>query len=654
MGVKSCRTLLTVVVWICYFLLQTLVVAQTSKVATQTRQQAAQKPTTGAEGLKYGEGFLKDYSREPAWFPTVLRPYQEQAFAPLVMENSPRLHDLIRNGKLELSLADALALALENNLDIAVQRYVLPAAQTDVLRATSGQAARGIQGALVPSGLNAGALGAGVSAAAGAGGVGSAGGITGGGGAVQIGPSGTFDPSVNFNFSWDRVASPLNTLQVAGVPAVTTHSTAYTGTYTQLFPNGFSYFLGLNSLRQSSTQQFLRFNPAVISRFVFGFNQPLLSGLGRLSNERFLMVASNNQKVSEEIFSQEVIDTIVKVEDMYWGMAALQETVRVAEQSLAVAKELYEDNKRRAEIGTLAELDVLAAESEIAARERDLIVARTNLQLEEAMLKNVLAKKVDPELDSARIVPTDSLPEVKPGDIPDLDKALTSSFQKRPDLRQAQLNLRNQNIAVRYTENNLLPTVSLFGLYAGSGLEGNTVTTASGAGGSLGQAFGGDFPEQASGLSVTIPIKNRAGQADNLRAQLEYSQLATSLQRLRNQIALEVRKAVVGLIQGKAQVEAAHQAVSLARQTLEGEQRKLEAGVSTPYKLILLERDLVAAQLAEVQAVVGYARALVEMDRSTGNALDRNGIRLSDALSGTVTSMPTPAFNFQKRQPERK
>jgi outer membrane protein TolC len=606
------------------------------------------------EGLQYSQAFLKDYSKQPRWFPTLLRPYQQYLFAPLVLENSPRLRDLIRDGKLELSLAEALALALENNLDIAVQRYIMPVAQTDVLRASSGQAARGIQGALIPSGLNAGALGAGVSAAGGAGGVGSAGGITGGGGAVQIGPSGTFDPSVNFNFSWDRVSSPLNTLQVAGVPIVTTYSTSNAGTYAQLFPTGFSYFLGLNSLRQSSTQQFLRFNPAVISRFVFGFNQPLLSGFGRLSNERFLMVARNNEKVSEQAFSQEVIDTIVSVEETYWDLSALQENVRVAEQSLAVAQELYQNNKRRAEIGTLAELDVLSAESEVAARQRDLIIARTNLQQQEAMLKNILAKKVGPELDSARIVPTDSLPEVRPGDIPDVDKALTSALQKRPDLRQAQLNLQNQNIAVHYTDNNLLPNVSTFGLYAGSGLEGNTGTTTAGARDALGQAFGGDFPEQAGGLTITIPIRNRAAQADSLRAQLEYDQLQTGLQRLRNQIALEVRKAVVGLIQGSAQVEAAHQAVLLARQSFTGEQKKLEEGVSTPYKVILFERDLVAAQLAEVQAIVGYAKALVEMDRSTGTTLDRNGIRLPDALSGTVNSMPTPAFNFQKRQPGRK
>ncbi|MBI4454960.1 MAG: TolC family protein [Acidobacteria bacterium] len=616
-------------------------------IQTPLAEQAPQKQQKSQE-------FVRDYSVEPSWFPSVFRPYQEQPFAPTVLENSPRLHELIRDGRLQLSLADTLALALENNLDIAVQRYIIPAAQADVLRARSGQAARGVQGAFVPGGLNVGAIGAGVSGAAGAGGVGSAGGITGGGGAVQIGPSGTFDPSVNFNFSWDRVSSPLNTLQVAGIPAVTTYSTAFTGTYTQLFPTGTSYFLGVNGLRQSSTQQFLRFNPAVISRFVFGFHQPLLSGFGLLPNERFMIVARNNQKVSEEVFRQQVINTVVKVENMYWDTVALQENIRVAEQSLTVAEKLYRDNKMKAEIGTLAPLDVVAAESEVAARQRDLIVARTNLQLQEATLKNILSKKVDRELDAARLVTTDSLPQVRSGDIPDLDKTLADALEDRPELRQAQLNLQNQNVASRYTANNLKPNLALFGLYAGAGLEGNTSKSSGGAGGSLGQAFTGDFPEQGGGMSLSISIRNRAAQADNLRAQLEYSQLQTNLQRSRNQIALEVRQAMIGLIQGKAQVEAAHQAVVLARQTLEAEQKKLQAGVSTSYQVILRERDLVEAELAEVQALGGYAKARVEMGRSAGKSLDRSGIRLSDALAGAITSMPAPPFSLPGSRVEGK
>jgi outer membrane protein TolC len=539
-----------------------------------------------------------------------------------------------------------LALALENNLDIAVQRYLVPMSQADVLRTRGGQAARGVQGGLVPGGLSAGALGAGVGAGGG-GGTGSAGGITGGGGAVQIGPAGTFDPAVTFNGSWDRTSSPLNSLTVSGIPTVSTNSTAFSGTYAQLFPTGTSYFVGMSGLRQSSTQQRLLYNPAVITRLTVGFNQPLLNGFGFLSNERFLVVARNNARTTQETFRLQVVNTIVQVENFYWDLAQFQENIKVATQSLAASQKLYEDNKKQAEIGTLAPLDVVAAESEMAGRQRDLIVARTNAQLQETKLKNLLSKTPDPVVDAAAIQITTQMPEPRDVDIPNLETALQTAFDNRPDLRQAEGNLQNQNISVAYTRNNLLPGLSTFGEYAGSGLQGNTNLVSAGAPESLNQMIAGDFPEYAGGITLNLPFRNRAAQADNLRAQLEQGQLETGMRRTRNQISLEVRQAIIGLEQGKAQVEAAHQAVRLAQQTLDAEEKKLAAGVSTSYNVILRERDLTTAQYAEVQAVDGYAKALVEMDRSMGTTLDRNGVQYLDALAGTVSKTPTPPFNVR-------
>src|SRR5256712_3188565 len=291
---------------------------------------------------------LPNYIMGPSWFPTILKPYQQELIKPLVMENSPRLHDLIRNGKLRLSMADTLALAIENNLDIAVQRFLHPIAEADVLRASSGQAARGISGALVPSGLSQGALGVGVNQFQGAGGVGSAGGISGGGGAVQIPQVGTFDPSVSINFSLDRTSSPLNTLQVAGVPQVSTTSTAFSGSYTQLFPTGTSFTYNLNGFRQNSTQQFLLYNPAIISRFTVGINQPLLEGRGYLPNKRFIMVAANKLRTSDEILRQQVTTTVVQVENAYWNLASANEAILAAERTLEVAQRLDDETKGKA------------------------------------------------------------------------------------------------------------------------------------------------------------------------------------------------------------------------------------------------------------------------------------------------------------------
>ena len=575
-------------------------------------------------------------------FSAILSPFREKMIPQLRLSNSPRLENLLQNGKIELTLADALALALENNLDIAVQRYIPQFAQVDVLRTQSGQAARGFTGALIPGGLNAGALGAGVSGSGAGAGVGSAGGITGGGGAVQVGPAGTFDPALSMNFSWDRVSSPLNTIQVSGVPTVTGQTTAFSSNYAQMLPQGTSYTLTLTAQRQSSTQQYLRFNPAAVTRFAFGFNQPLLSGFGRAPNERFIRVARNNTKVSEEVFQQQVITTVVTVANAYWDLSAARENVRVAEQSLSVSNRLYKDNQFRVEVGTMSPLEVVSAEAEVAARTRDLTVARTNLQLQEAALKDMLSKQVSPELDAAGVVIKDPMPEPKDSDLPDLRIALGHALENRPDLRQAERNLLNQGASNEFTRNNLLPSVSVFGFFAGAGLDGKGSAAQGGVWDALGQSFKGEYPEYAGGTTLSIPLRNRVAQADNLRSQLEAQQLKVGLQRSRNQVSLEVRKAVIGLIQGRAQVQAAHEATRLAREIWQGEQGKLDAGASTSYQVILRERDFIAAQQAELIAVAGYAKALVEMDRATGSTLRRNGIEFGDALSGTVTKMPIP------------
>ena len=615
-----------------------------SATAAQAQQAIASNPPA-----------LPTYIMGPSWFPSVFKPYQEGLIRPLVMENSPRLHELIRNGKLRLSMADTLALAIENNLDIAVQRFLHPIAEADILRASSGQAARGIAGALVPSGLQQGALGVGVNQFQGAGGVGSAGGITGGGGAVQIPQVGTFDPSVSMNFSLDHTTSPLNTLQVAGVPRVNTSSTAFSTSYTQLFPTGTSFTYNLNGIRQNSTQQFLLYNPAVISRFTVGINQPLLNGRGALPNKRFIMVAGNNMRTSDELLRQQVTATVVQVENSYWNLAAASEAILAAERTLEVAQRLDNDTKARLQIGTVAPIELASTGSAVAAAQRDLIIAKTDFQLQEAQLKKILSKRIDAELDAAGIETTDELPEPNPRDVPELNTALAAALEERPDLRIAKQDLANQDISARFTGDALTPSLHVFSLYAGAGLAGDNSNATTGAGQSLFQGFSAQYPEYASGLSLVLPLRNRAAQADNLRARLEQQQLEVSEQRLKQQVELEVRQAMVSLTQGKAQIEAANEAVKLASQVLDGERSKLESGVSTTYNVILRQRDLAAARQAQISASVAYAKALVDIHRSTGSTLKENGIELRDALTGEITKLPSPPFqSVQKANAESK
>ncbi|MBV8731086.1 MAG: TolC family protein [Acidobacteriia bacterium] len=637
----------------CAIVLQTAIV-----LAAPSPDDQDNTPSATVDPSGFQRNFLSSVSKGPNIFPRFWKPYQQQTLPRPILENSPRLQTLIHEGKLELSLADALALTLENNLDIVVQRYVIPIAQTDVLRSKSGQATRGFTGALNPGELNAGAIGAGVANAGGTGGTGNAGGITGGGGAVNIGPAGAFDPVVNFAFSWDRVTSPLNSVVVSGIPTTTSYAASISESYAQMFRDGTSFSVSFSALRQSTTQKNTLYNPDVTSRLSIGFNQPLLAGFGTLPNERFMLVANTNQSTAQEVFRQQVIASVVQLEAAYWDLAAFQLNVKVAQQSLGVSRELYEQTKKQLEVGTLSRIDMVTAESQVAASERDLIVAQTNLQQQETSLKQLISKRGDPALDNATIEVTDPLPEPQEADLPRLEIALSTAEKSRPELREAQNNLANQDIGIRFTQNNMKPNVSLFGLYASSGLAGNTVLTTAnpvittgGVGGSLVQSLGASYPETAYGLSFATTIRNRSAQADNIRAQLEQNQLEVSQQNTRNQINLQVRQARIGIIQGKAQVESAREAVRLAQLTLDAEKKKLDAGLSTSYNVVLRTRDVVSAQYALVQVEDAYAKALVAMDQSTGTILERNGIEMNDAVTGTVSKEPTPPFHLPAPTP---
>jgi outer membrane protein TolC len=628
-----------------------IVLNHTLALAIPSDNQDSTPPPASIETSGFQQEFLSSVSKGPSIFPYVWRPYQERTLPHPILENSPRLKTLIHDGKLELSLADALALTLENNLDIVVQRYVVPIAQTDVLRSKSGQAARGFTGALYPSELNAGAIGAGVTSTSSTGGTGNAGGITGGGGAVYIAPAGAFDPVVNFTFSWDRVTSPLNSVVVSGIPTTTSYATSYSETYAQLFRDGTSFSLSFSALRQSTTQQNLLYNPDVTSRLSFGVNQPLLAGFGLLPNMRFMLVANTNQGTAQEVFRQQVITSVGQLEAAYWDLAAFQLNVKVAQQSLDAAKELYNETKKQLDVGTLSRIDVVTAEAQVASSERDLIIAQTNLEQQETTLKQLISKRDDPLLDNATIEVTDQLPEPQEADLPPLDTALSTAQSNRPELREAQNNLQNQAVAIAYTKNNMMPNTALFGLYASSGLQGNTLIQTGGAAGSLAESLGAAYPETSYGLSFTASIRNRSAQADNIRAQLERNQMEVSLQSTRNQINLQVRQSRIGLIQGKAQVESAREAVRLAQLTLDAEKKKLDAGLSISYNVVLRTRDVVSAQYALVQAEDLYAKALVAMDQSTGTILDHNGIELNDAVTGTVSRQPTPPFHLPAQGP---
>jgi outer membrane protein len=591
---------------------------------------------------------LPDYSTNPKWFPQIISAYRPQRIPAADLSNSKSLTDLIHDGRIELSLSQFAAAVVENNLTLATDRFNNYFAQADLLRSKSGQAARGVgtATAVIPDALFAAALGAGIGGGGGfIGGVSGVGSITGSPRTVSEQPRGAFDPTFTFDFSWDRIASPLNTLVVAGSPVVTTNTASFAFGYQQAFPTGTSIAVDLANQRQSSTQRSLIYNPDVITRLSATFVQELTNGFGTAVNRRFQTVARNDVEITRQWFLQQVDTTLAQAEDGYWNLVAAQEQVKETEEALRADQQLYENNKMKEAVGTLAPLDVVTAQSQVASTQRDLIVAQTNLQQQALALKTFFSKKITEAIGDAAIVATDPLPDPQDADVPPLEDALATGERNRPEVPRAEKSVQNDQVGVKVSQSFLKPTFNIFGLFATAGLYGNQlISTAGGVpivltGGlaqELSQVVHVRSPEYAIGFALTIPIKNRSALADNARASLQERQAEESLQSTENQVGVEVRSARISLIEDKAQVTAAASAVDLSRQTLEAEQKKLAAGLSTPYNIILDQRNLLQAQQAEVQARTTYANALVEMERATGVIREKSHIDAEDALRGRI------------------
>ena len=590
-----------------------------------------------------------DYSANPKWFPNMFSLYKARQVPPADLTNTKTLSEMIREGKIELSLAQLAAAVVENNLNLALDRSFNYSAQADLLRARGGQAARGVDavGAIIPNALFSAAIGAGVGGGGGAfGGVSGVGSISGATRSLSFQPRGSFDPQFTFDFSWDRTTSPLNTVVVAGSPVVSTHSTFFSFGYQQAFPTGTSFSLDLANQRQSSSQQALIYNPDFITRMTVSVVQQLTNGFGLAFNRRFQTVARNNVQFVREWFLQQVNTMLAQAEDSYWDLVSAQEQVKATQQALQVAQQLYEDNKRQAEIGTLAPLDVVSAQAQVASTQRDLIVAQTNFQQQALTLKTLFSRQITEALGNAEMAATDPLPDPQEADIPPLEEAISSAAKNRPEVPQAEATVMNDEVAVKATQKVLKPTFNVFGFFATAGLSGNQLISTpggvpivlpGGAGQELNQFIHVKYPEYAIGFALTIPIKNRSALADNARASMLEQQSEISLQRTQNHIGVEVRSASIRLIQAKAEATAAASAVEFSRQSVDAEQKKRAAGLSTPYNVILAQRNMLEAQLTEVQAHATYAKALVEMERSMGVLLEKSHIDPESAIRGRIT-----------------
>jgi outer membrane protein TolC len=587
------------------------------------------------------------------------------------MSNSERLGSLLSDGKLHLTIPDLIELALENNLDIDVARYSISYAHTDILRTQGGGAARGFTGSFASSALFAGAIGGGVSAG-GAATSGGAGGNSGSASAQQLAAS-NLDPSVFFSLGWDRNTTPLGTTVVTGVPFETNQGTTYAGGFSQAFQTGTSYEVILAGQRGSNTSLTPVFNPYVETYMAVGFTQPLLNGYGRRANSAYIRIAKNDLKVADSVFRQSVIGTLGTVLNEYWDFLSDKENVRAKQEALTYSQKLLEDNKKQVEIGTLAPIEVVRAESQVATDQQALIVAQTTLQQQAELIKTALARQVGPDLATAQIEAEDKLPEPRPDDVPPLEEALNKAFANRPEIEQTELKFRDQDMTIAHARNSLLPSLNIFATYSASGLAGDQVicpagsevylpscleatgtrvaptgTATAGVSQALSQTFQGHYPNYSFGVNLSIPIRNRQAQADMARSLLERRVLETQLQQSKNNIAQAVRTAVIGVIQAKAQINAAEKATILARQTLDAEQKKFQLGESTVFLVIQTQRDLATAEGNEITARSTYAKAITSYQQAVGTILADYNLELNDAIQGTVAhpaNIPGSAAN---------
>ena len=639
MKVQSIRSLVLILVM---GVLATLV--QTSAVWGQ--QAPAPAPT-------FGENFMAhDYTRTHS-FPNIFDSFASLPVPQPSMQNSPRLKDLIRDGKLWLSLPDAIALALENNLDIDYVRFNIPLAQTDYLRTKAGSAARGVQGASISTALFSGAIGTtssgnGSGSSSGAGGAG-----YGSGGPINLGSAGCCDPFLAISAGLNQAVTPLGVAVLTGLSSVTTHYGGYSAFYGQGFMTGTSFAVGMFQDRSTTSALTALVNPSIPSFFGITVSQNLLNGFGYRANAANLRIAKNDLKVADSVFRQNVMTTLQTVVNDYWDLLYDRENIRVAEEAVKWAEADLNNNTRQVEIGNMAAIEITRAKSEIATRKQGLIQAQTAYQQQEEKLKTELSKHVDGDLAVVPIEPTDKLPEPGPNDIPSLQDALNLAAKNRPEIEQVQLNMRNQEITIQQNRNHLLPSLNVYATYAPEGLSGHflcgtnlyepacpagaTGYLPGGTADSLSQAFRNVYPNYSLGVNLQIPIRNRAAQADAATALLQERQYRVQLQQKINQAQQDVRNAVIAVTQAKAQIDAAVAATELAKETLDGEQKKFQLGESTPFLVIQQERDLATQEATEAQARDTYAKALVQYAQATGTTLERFNVEISEAKTGQAT-----------------
>lgn len=605
--------------------------------------------------LAPGSGFWNSFTRD----------FRQPEIAPVNLANSPRLESLIRAGNLYLSLEDAIAVALENNLDIELSRYGPQIAQADYLRAKAGGLLRG-----VPTAVRAGATSAlsqaGGGSAQGTGGTGGQGlgGQQDAGGTVitQTGVAvPNLDPVFFFGSSYGHASRPQANTITTGRTALVFDSRSWQSGYQQSFLTGTTMSLGWNNSNVRTNNPLNDLNPNTSSNIQMQISQRLLQGFGLAVNNRNIRVAKNNVRVSDLVFKQQVMTTIAGVVNLYWDLVSFNEDLKVRKQALDVAVKFWEDNKKQVEIGTLAPIEIVRAEARVAQAQQDLTNAETSLLQQETILKNALSRTgvASPTIADARVIPTDALTLPMNDIVEPLRDLVDRALDQRPDLQQANIQMDSTRIGIAGSRSQLLPSLDLQASFQNNALTGdiNTVSIpgrdlpprspdpyfVGGYGNALAQLFRRNFPDYSIGFQLNIPINNRTARADYIRDQLQLRQQQLTLQRSVNDMRVNVQNALTALIQAKARYEAAVKERQLQEQTLDAENKKYALGASTAFQVVQTQRDLAQAQASEVAALANYSRARVQLDLNTASILEKYNVDIAEARDGRSSRPMGPA-----------
>jgi outer membrane protein TolC len=607
-----------------------------------------------------------DYARGASAWPNFTRVYETPDVPPLVLRDSNRLESLIHNGRLYLSSGDAIALALENNLDIVYARYEPLKADADILRGKSGAQLRGVQTQIstLSTGQSTGGGGGnatGVEGRGGDSGGGGGGGVTGDASSFFGTQSVSLDPTMFGQLDWGHFSTPQTSNFVTGTNTLVNENSFSNLSIQKGFVMGTRASLGWNNFLQDSSDFSRNFNPSVRSWMTLRITQPLIQGFGRSINARQIRVANNNREVSDLVFRQQVIEVVTRMQLSYWDLVTQRAIVEARREDLRVAQQLYEDNKLRVEIGTLAPIDLTRSEGEVAQRRQDLTLAEGRVRRQEVLMKNALSSSglASAFLADVEIVPTDpimAIPEVE--EIQPVQDLVTMALQSRPELAQSRIRLTNFDIQLKAIRNAMLPAVDVFADLTNNGLAGqqnrNQILRPGqeevaipefflgGLGTGLGQVFRRNFPDYQVGVQVSFPLKNRRAQADMAASLLERRQEDIRLRQQENAIRAAVQNVVIDLQEARAQYEVAREGRILQEKTLDGEQQRFNLGRAEILFVVQAQRDLATARVQELSAHNAYIRAKVNLQQVTGQTLQANNISIAEAYSGAVSRPPDP------------